>query len=388
MKIVNIFGIVVAVHVVVLLLIFAIPGCRTTSPSPDAEMGPMTGPAGPAPASPIQPAPAMTSADLNPPLAGAAGHGDAIPTVTSGVGPTGRYSPTRPGTPVASAVQARPVEDVTPARTYTVVRGDSLWSVAKRHGLTVRELAAANQLGTDAMLQLGQKLIIPATGDAAGSGSAASTTRGGAAAAGGTSYVIQPGDTLGAIARRHGTTVAALRAMNNLRGDLVRVGDTLLIPEAGGPSSTPPATTSTPAAPASAPNVARGGGGTMKHVVAPGETLGAIARRYGVKLGDLALANNIADPARIRPGQELMIPGWQSAGNAGASAPKQVPTQYPPSFEPAPAPAEPPTIATEPATEDVPVIQVEEPVPTLSLEPAPDSAGGGGGGDSEPPLFN
>lgn len=50
-------------------------------------------------------------------------------------------------------------------------------------------------------------------------------------AGGGREYVISPGDTLSAIAKRHRVSVAALRAHNGLEGDLIRVGDVLTIPE-------------------------------------------------------------------------------------------------------------------------------------------------------------
>ena len=45
-----------------------------------------------------------------------------------------------------------------------------------------------------------------------------------------------------------------------------------------------------------------------KHTVKPGETLGGIARKYGVRQGEIAVANNITDPRKIQPGQELIIP--------------------------------------------------------------------------------
>lgn len=54
-----------------------------------------------------------------------------------------------------------------------------------------------------------------------------------------TSYRVVSGDTLGTIARRHGTTVAALRSANGISGDLIRVGDTLRIP--GGSAAPAPA---------------------------------------------------------------------------------------------------------------------------------------------------
>ncbi|MCO5167482.1 MAG: LysM peptidoglycan-binding domain-containing protein [Planctomycetes bacterium] len=56
-----------------------------------------------------------------------------------------------------------------------------------------------------------------------------------------TTYRIAPGDTLSAIARRHGTTVDALRAANRLTGDLIRAGDTLTIPGGGAAARPAPA---------------------------------------------------------------------------------------------------------------------------------------------------
>jgi LysM repeat protein len=137
MKILKILGIAAGIHALALLLIFANPGCSytkaaATEPSPiSAAPG---GDAGPAP----------SSAVITPPD-------------TVGI----RYSPTRPGTTVAGALESQPVADVTPATTYTVARGDSLWSIAKKNQITKADLAAANNLKTSAVLHLGQKLIIP-----------------------------------------------------------------------------------------------------------------------------------------------------------------------------------------------------------------------------------
>jgi LysM repeat protein len=60
---------------------------------------------------------------------------------------------------------------VTPATTYTVARGDSLWSIAKRNHLSKADLAAANNLKLDAsVLHVGQKLIIPSKPASPGGG--------------------------------------------------------------------------------------------------------------------------------------------------------------------------------------------------------------------------
>src|SRR5690606_29215140 len=100
-------------------------------------------------------------------------------------------------------------------------------------------------------------------------------------------YVVQPGDTLGLIAARFRTTVPALAQANGIANpNLIRVGQTLRLPGGSG-STTPIATTpvGTPSAPA------RG-----SHTVAPGDTLLAIAYRYGRTLSQVADANGLRPP--------------------------------------------------------------------------------------------
>lgn len=115
-------------------------------------------------------------------------------------------------------------------------------------------------------------------------------------------HVVESGDTLSEIAQDTGTSVAGLMAENDLSSpDRLRVGQRLSIPHADDPSS--PIAAATPAA---APS-------STIHVVAAGETLGHIAQRLGVSSADLASANNISNPNRIREGQELTVPAGSSA---------------------------------------------------------------------------
>jgi membrane-bound lytic murein transglycosylase D len=96
---------------------------------------------------------------------------------------------------------------------------------------------------------------------------------------------VRPGDTLAAIAASNGLTVAALRELNDLprNANLIRPGQKLRVGDLRA------------AAPAG-------------HVVARGETLSSIARRYGVHLIDLLRLNTLDLDAVILPGQTLLIP--------------------------------------------------------------------------------
>jgi LysM repeat protein len=133
----------------------------------------------------------------------------------------------------------------------------------------------------------------------------------------GTTYVVQPGDTLFRIALRHGVSVDAIVAANNLPNrSMVYAGQVLIIP-----TTSVAAQPAAPAAPAAVSGV---------HIVAPGETLNTIARRYGVTLSALLAANNIPNPNRLLVGQRVVIPGAVSApaaGNPPAAAPAAAPEQ-------------------------------------------------------------
>src|SRR5580704_12408035 len=105
---------------------------------------------------------------------------------------------------------------------HTVTPGESLYSVAETDGLSVAALAAANGLSTNSQLVTGSTLEIPpqsAPAEAAPADSAAAPTSSAASSsssAGSGGYVVQPGDTLSAIAAANGVTVDQLAAENGL----------------------------------------------------------------------------------------------------------------------------------------------------------------------------
>lgn len=107
----------------------------------------------------------------------------------------------------------------TPTR-YVVQRGDTLYSIARRFGVSIWQLASLNNIPNINLIYVGQVLIIPASGPTPpGPGPAPSQ------------YVVQYGDTLFSIARRFGVSVWELASYNNIPNpNYIRAGQVLLIP--------------------------------------------------------------------------------------------------------------------------------------------------------------
>jgi LysM repeat protein len=152
-------------------------------------------------------------------------------------------------TPLVTSV----IPETTPGTTYEVVKGDSLTTIAKAHHVTLKELQAANPGVDSKYLKLKQKIVIPAASAVAPSAAAPVA---GAEVAGET-YTVKSGDTLTTIAKKHGTTVKALQAANNLTTTKIKVNQKLKLPvkaEAAPVVPAAPATTEmAPLPPFSAP---------------------------------------------------------------------------------------------------------------------------------------
>lgn len=129
-------------------------------------------------------------------------------------------------------------------------------------------------------------------------------------------HSVRSGETLGVIARRYRTTVAAIQRLNNLRNStLIHPGQRLRIPGRGGaPAEETGAagTTTSPAAPKAGAQVAAKPGASSSaagvvHQVKPGDTLFALARTYGTSIEKIRRANGLRDDS-LAVGQALTIP--------------------------------------------------------------------------------
>lgn len=126
--------------------------------------------------------------------------------------------------------------------------------------------------------------------------------------------VVDPGDTLWHLAITHRTTVGAIVTKNRLPagGHLIHVGQKLLVPGAAPstPSSAKPAAPTPASTPTSTPtsSATSSAGRGRVHVVASGDTMTGIAKRYRISLTTLLAANRLGNPGLIHIGQRITVP--------------------------------------------------------------------------------
>lgn len=129
-----------------------------------------------------------------------------------------------------SAFAALPDEERTATKRHVTRDGDFITRIARANGLTAKELNWYNPQATrlaNGNLHPGQRILVPRRDVVAAARDVPNPTieRYGASA----NYTVRRGDTLGAIARRHGTTVAQIKRWNRMRSDVIRPGQRLRV---------------------------------------------------------------------------------------------------------------------------------------------------------------
>ncbi len=244
-------------------------------------------------------------------LTAAPAHAQAPATVSLAAYPTANtalnLNALRSAAPAVSARSVAPLSTKTPA-THTVVRGDTVYAIAMKHGLTVSAILTANGIGSNALIFPGQKLILP------GRTATVSPPKPAAGNSGPMTHTVVRGDTVFAIAKKYGSTITAILTANAIGSNaLIFPGQKLVIPGGTATSSPPSGSSQTtqPSAPASSPS------GTT-YTVVRGDTVFAIAQRFGSTVSTILTANGIPSNAIIYIGQKLVIPG--GTGTSGTTA--------------------------------------------------------------------
>ncbi|MHC1712244.1 MAG: DUF459 domain-containing protein [Solidesulfovibrio sp.] len=222
--------------------------------------------------------------------------GQPAPTVkaTPAVAPTLNAGAAKPAPAAASGV-------------YAVADGDTLWSVAKRLGVSPEKLAAANPGIDPRRMSIGQHLSVPAgsvlptLAQASPQSPLVQPARPNAA---GRMHAVADGDNFWSVARRYDVTVAALNQANpGVDPTRLRIGQQLAIPV----GEKAPVQTA----------------GNQGYIVTDGDNFWSIARRLGVDVAELKQANGGVDPQKLQPGQVLSLPGSVRTEGGQAEAPSR-----------------------------------------------------------------
>lgn len=174
----------------------------------------------------------------------------------------------------------RPLQEGPAYKSYTVVRGDSYWTIARRFDIPMQDLLDANGAKKGDMLRPGQELQVPHCKDVPNH----------------ETYVVQRGDTLSVLAQQCGCNINELRTLNHLQGNTILVGQRLLLPLGRSVA---------PRSKAEENPIARDGEELYR--VEHGDTLSGIAQAYGMTLRELMALNGLDQPNRIREGKMLRV---------------------------------------------------------------------------------
>ena len=151
--------------------------------------------------------------------------------------------------------------------TYTVQKGDNLYSISKKYNTTIEKIKNINNLTNNA-LSIGQVLKIPS------SSKEESTTV--------TNYIVKSGDSLYSIAKKYNTSVDKIKQLNNLNSNLLSIGQTLKIPNSNNTTD-------------------------LTYKVVSGDSLYSIAKKYNTTVNKIKTNNNL-NSNLLSIGQILKIP--------------------------------------------------------------------------------
>ena len=254
---------------------------------------------------------------------------------------------------------------------HQVGAGETLFGISRRYNVSVNELVQNNPQLQEG-LKAGQSIRVPytapepvaapapvqSTPEAATSAPSAANTK---------SHKVEQGETLFSISRKYGVSVGDLSSWNNLKGNDISVGQTLIVQgpvkasqTVSAPSSAPKkeepkkevavAQAAKPTAPAAEnkPTVVSAPAGStvvpgewITHTVEAGETLFSISRKYDTQVGDI-ISWNALSSNNVQAGQKLKV-------GRGAAAPSTVPVV--PAAVPVPTASNPSGVASSVAKE-------------------------------------
>ena len=224
-------------------------------------------------------------------------------------------------------------------RTHVIRYGETLSVIAERYGVDLTELKALNDL-YGKVIYPGHELLLPSA-----TGSSATVPNEPPVTTQSRQHIVRHGETLGTIAAAYGLSLNELILVNGIFDHIIYPGQALTLPDADGRTLVNSATSA--AAPEASQPITLGS--RLFYVVRAGDTLGDLARHFGITWPAIMKANDIIYPHHIYVGQHLWIP---STGSPALNINN---------VEPAPVP-DPPTETAAAATTET-AAETSEPAP-------------------------
>lgn len=217
---------------------------------------------------------------------------------------------------------------------YIVQSGDTLWGIGSQYNTSPIQIAAWNNITNPNLIYVGQNLLVQ---KAAGSNSSSNNQSGDSSsdndfdqisykpgngsnnssndkpAANNSAYSVKSGDNLTQIARAHGISLDRLVQLNHISNpNLIYVGQSLIFDDKSSDNGSAPKQSSST-------GQSNNKGQNSAYKVQAGDTLTAIAARYGISVSQLAQANSISDPNLILVGQTINLPGGRQGSASTVS---------------------------------------------------------------------
>ena len=192
---------------------------------------------------------------------------------------------------------------------YIVKKGDSLFSISKKTGVSVEKLKAYNNLGSDNLFP-GQKLVLSKTDKQSSQNKENSQTSFSA-----NNYCVKKGDTISAISKKTGVSVDEIKKLNNLKNDKLAIGQKLVL----GSEKKIIATDTQYTITASSKKITEKNAANVQataqvnriivnkyHTIKKGETLSRIASKYNTSVSKIKKLNNLKSNL-IQPGKTIIV---------------------------------------------------------------------------------
>ncbi|MEC1756006.1 C40 family peptidase [Bacillus mojavensis] len=190
--------------------------------------------------------------------------------------------------------------------TYKVQLGDSLWKIANKVNMSIAELKVLNNLKSDT-IYVNQVLKTKSAGSHSSSKDNSSKSNQSASAT--TKYTVKSGDSLWKIANKYNLTVQQIRNSNNLKSDVLYVGQVLKLTgkSSSGTSTSPSSSNSS------------SGTTTTTYTVKSGDSLWVIAQKFNVTAQQIREKNNLKTDV-LQIGQKLTITGKSSSSSSSSGS--------------------------------------------------------------------